>query len=107
MPKVDPELVKEMADFGMQKKVLRDGTVLWSGPHLRDKDGNRVWFDGGYTECLYANINENEKNLNAKHGLNVNGQTKEQEAAFKKRLEISKKNKEKAAVILQASEQLK
>lgn len=107
MAEVDPKLVNEMEDFGMKKKILRDGTVLWSGPHLKNADGSRKWFDGGYTEALMANVNENQRVTNLAHGLNFAGQTKEQEQAFKKRMEVTKKNKEKAAVILQASEQLK
>lgn len=107
MPKVDPELVKELADYGMQKKKLDDGSILWSGSELRDANGERVWFDGGYTEALYANINEARRKKHLALGLNEQGQTPEQEKNFKKRLEVSKKNKEKAAVILQAQEQLK
>lgn len=106
MAKVDPELVKEMSEFGMKKKQLKDGSVIHAGPWLKEKNGEPVWYDS-YTEALYANISEKRKMDLAKEGLNENGQTKQQEADFKKRMEISKKNKEKAAVILQATEQLK
>lgn len=106
MAKVDPELVKEMSEFGMKKKQLADGSVIHAGPWLKEKNGDSVWYDS-YTEALYANISEKRKMDLAKEGLNENGQTKQQEADFKKRMEISKKNKEKAAVILQATEQLK
>lgn len=107
MAQVDPKFVNENSDYGMKKKTLKDGTVLWSGPYLKHPNGEPVWFDGGYTEALYKNIEERERIEQEKNGLNKQWQTKEQEASFKKRLEVAKKNKEKAAIIAQAAEQLK
>lgn len=103
MAKIDPELVKEMGDFGMKKKQMADGSIIHAGPWLKEKNGDPVWFET-YTEALYANINEKRRLDLAKEGLNENGQTKEQEAAFKRRMEEAKKNKQKAAVLHQAVE---
>lgn len=107
MPQVDQKLVNELSDYGMKKKVLADGSLVWSGPWLKQKNGEPVWFDGGYTEALYANTREKERLEREKLGLNEHWQTKEQADAFNKRRELSKKNKEKAAIINESLQQLK
>lgn len=108
MTKINNKYVEEMdvKESGMRNKVLRDGTIVWAGPWLKDKAGEPVWFDN-YTECLYANIDFNRITTLKEHGLNEQGQTPEQEKDFKKRMEEAMAVKKKAELAAEMARQNK
>lgn len=100
MPKIDPEILKQ-AQQGTVIQEYKDanGMILgYKGRFCKDVFDN-------FTECLRENARAYEIQTLKAHGLNEHGQTKEQIQQFNKRMEISKKIKERADLALAAGTQ--
>lgn len=108
MSEVDPKIIAELDQekHGMKSKQLANGMVVWSGPWLKEKNGQPKFFDN-YTEALYANINHKRNETLRAAGLNEHGQTPEQEKAFKAKQAEQFKKKKAAEVAVEMVAQTK
>jgi len=97
---IPKEKVTELSKMNrIEAKVLSDGTMAFAGPFKPD-----VWFDD-LNECFRENALVNMVAERKRHGQNAQGQTPEQEKAFKERQKQTVQLKEKAKVLSEMAAQ--